>query len=299
MPAIQAAAKELFGKEPNTTINPDEVVALGAALQAGILQGDVKDVMLLDVVPLSLGIETMGNVATKLIERNTTIPVGKTQIFSTAADNQTSVEVHVVQGERLMAADNKTLGRFMLEGIPPSPRGMPQVEVAFDIDANGILSVKARDKTSGKEQSIRIESTSTLKDEEIERMKQEAEEYAEEDNKKKEVVDLRNAAEALSYTAEKALKDNGDKIPTDLKASVEEKITDLRKVLSDENPDSMRTKEATDALSVEIQKIGESIMKENKQNDGNAVNSDTQEKDDNVRDADFKEEDGKDAGNKD
>ena len=192
MPAIQKAVKNLFGKEPNKSINPDEVVALGAAVQAGILRGDVKDVLLLDVIPLSFGIETLGSVATKLIERNTTIPTSKSQVFSTAADNQTSVEIHVVQGERPMANDNKSLGRFVLDGIPPSRRGMPQIEVTFDIDANGILNVKAKDKSTGKEQSIKIEATSGLSEDDIKKMQKDAELHEEEDKKKKELMDARN-----------------------------------------------------------------------------------------------------------
>ena len=212
MPAVIEAVKKLFNKEPNRTINPDEVVALGAAVQAGVLQGDVKDVLLLDVIPLSLGIETLGGVATKLIERNTTIPTSKSQVFSTAADNQTSVEIHITQGERPMASDNKSLGRFILDGIPPAPRGMPQIEVSFDVDTNGILNVTAKDKASGKEQSIRIEASSGLSEEDIKKMKDEAETHAEEDLKKKELVDQKNTAEMMIFTAEKSLKEYGDKI---------------------------------------------------------------------------------------
>ncbi|HLD21470.1 MAG TPA: molecular chaperone DnaK, partial [Patescibacteria group bacterium] len=207
MPMIVQKVEEFFGKKPNASVNPDEVVAIGAAVEAGVLQGDVKDVLLLDVIPLSLGIETLGGVATKLIERNTTIPTSKSQIFSTAADNQTSVEVHVVQGEREMATDNKSLGRFILSGLPPAPRGVPQVEVHFDVDANGILNVKAKDKATGKEQSIRIEASSGLSDEEIERMRKDAEAHAEDDRKKKEVIEVKNLAETLVYSTEKALKD--------------------------------------------------------------------------------------------
>ena len=216
MPMLQEAAKAFFGKEPNKSINPDEVVALGAAIQGGILAGDVKDVLLLDVIPLSLGIETMGGVATKLIEKNSTIPTAKSQTFSTAADNQTSVEIHIVQGERAMAADNKSLGKFILDGIPPASRGMPQVEVTFDIDANGILNVKAKDKTTNKEQSIRIEASSGLSKDEIEKMQKDAEANAVEDQKKKELIDAKNSAEQLIYTAEKALKD-AQTLPEDIK----------------------------------------------------------------------------------
>ena len=259
MPAIQEAVKSFFGKEPNRSINPDEVVALGAAIQAGILQGDVKDVLLLDVIPLSLGIETLGGVGTKLIERNTTIPASKSQVFSTAADNQTSVEIHIVQGERPMAADNKSLGRFILDGIPPAPRGMPQVEVTFDVDANGILNVSAKDKASGKTQSIRIEARSGLTDADILRMTKEAEANAETDKNKKESVEARNIAEQLVYMAEKALKDNADKIPADIKTAVEGKISALKEVK--EKGDASAIKKATEELSTELQKIGEHMGK--------------------------------------
>ena len=259
MPAISNAVKEMFGKDPNKSINPDEVVALGAAIQAGIMQGDVKDVLLLDVIPLSLGIETLGSVATKLIEKNSTIPTSKSQTFSTAADNQTSVEIHVVQGERSMATDNKSLGRFILDGIPPSPRGVPQVEVSFDVDANGILNVKAKDKSSGKEQSIRIEASSGLSDEDIEKMKKDAEVHQSDDAKKKEAVDARNLAEQLIYTAEKALKDAEGKIGDDVKTSVQSKSDELKKVK--DGTDIQTIKTATEELSKEMQKIGEAMAK--------------------------------------
>jgi len=259
MPAIQEAVKTLFGKEPNRSINPDEVVAIGAAIQGGIFQGDVKDVLLLDVTPLSLGIETLGGVSTKVIEKNTTVPVSRSQIFSTAADNQTSVEIHVLQGEREMAGDNKTLGRFILDGIPPSPRGIPQVEVTFDIDANGILKVSAKEKTTGKEQSIRIEAKSSLSKEDIEKMKKDAELHAAEDKEKRELVDLRNQADALCYSAEKALKDAEGKIPDDLKKGVEEKINALKGVK--DGTDKAALKTASDALSSEMMKIGEAMSK--------------------------------------
>ena len=258
MPAIVNAVKELFGKEPNRSINPDEVVAIGAAIQAGILQGDVKDVLLLDVIPLSLGIETFGNVASKLIEKNTTIPASRSQVFSTAADNQTSVEIHIVQGERPMAPDNKSLGRFVLDGIPTAPRGIPQVEVTFDVDANGILSVKAKDKTTGKEQSIRIEASSGLSKTDIEKMQKDAESNAVEDQKKKDLVDVKNIAEQLIYTAEKSLKDTTN-IPEDIKTAVNGKVDALKK---EQGTGTLETiKFATEALSTELQKIGEFMSK--------------------------------------
>lgn len=282
MPAIQQAVKELFSKEPNKSINPDEVVALGAAIQAGIFQGDVKDVLLLDVIPLTLGIETLGGVATPLIEKNTTIPASKSQVFSTAADNQTSVEVHVVQGERPMATDNKSLGRFILDGIPPSPRGVPQVEVTFDIDANGILTVKAKDKSSGKEQSIRIEGSSALSDEEIQRMKKDAERHAEEDKKKKEIIDVKNLAEQSIIAAEKALKDYGDKVPEDVKKAIEEKLETLKK--AKEGDDLEAIKSATEELSKEMQRIGELMAKQ--QDTGNKTQT---EEDGNVKDVEAEE----------
>ncbi len=259
MPKIVEEVKKVFGKTPNLSINPDEVVALGAAVQAGVLQGDVRDVLLLDVIPLSLGIETLGGVATKLVERNTTIPASKSQIFSTAADNQTSVEIHIVQGERPMASDNKSLGRFILDGVPPSPRGMPQVEVTFDVDANGILNVKAMEKASGKTQSIRIEASSGLKEEDIKKMQADAELHADEDKKKKELVDVKNTAEMTLYTAEKAVKDAGDKVPAEVKASVDEKITALKAVK--DGTDGEAIKKATEELSAEMSKIGEAMSK--------------------------------------
>ncbi len=287
MPAIVEAVKNLFGKEPNRSINPDEVVAIGAAIQAGIFQGDVKDVLLLDVIPLSLGIETFGNVATKLIEKNTTIPASKSQVFSTASDNQTSVEVHVVQGERPMAPDNKSLGRFILDGIPPAPRGMPQVEVTFDVDANGILQVKAKDKTTGKEQSIRIEASSGLSKEDIERMTKEAEMNATEDAKKRDAAENKNILEQMVYTAEKALRDNGDKVPEDVKKAVEEKIT-LAKTASS-GTDTEVMKKAGEELSAELSKIGEFMAKEASTHEGEQAPSDAENQEGKVHDAEYKE----------
>lgn len=261
MPIIQKTVEQFFGKKPNMTVNPDEVVAAGAAIQGGVFQGDVKDVLLLDVTPLTLGIETMGGVRTPLIDKNTTIPASKSQVFSTAMDNQPSVEIHVLQGEREMAADNKTLGRFILDGIPPAPRGIPQVEVTFDIDANGILNVKAVDKASGKEQSIKIEGSSGLSKEEIERMKKDAEAHAEEDKKKKELVEIRNAADTLVFTTEKAMKDAGEKLTEEEKKPVQEKVDALKEVLKDTNADGEKIKKATEELSTEAQKIGEKLYK--------------------------------------
>jgi molecular chaperone DnaK len=259
MPAIQKAVQDLFGKEPNRTINPDEVVALGAAIQAGIFQGDVQDITLVDVIPLSLSIETMGSVATKLIEKNTHIPTKKSQVFSTAADNQTSTEIHIVQGERPMAADNKSLGKFVLDGIPPAPRGVPQVEVTFDVDSNGVLNVNAKDKSTGKEQSIRIEASSGLTEEDIEKMKQEAEEHAGEDEKKKELIDTRNQAEQLVYTAEKSLKDHGDEVPADVKEEIETKVAEVNTAKAGDDKAAIDT--AVAALSESLQKIGEIMQK--------------------------------------
>jgi len=257
MPLIQEEVKKLFNKEPHKGINPDEVVALGAAIQAGIFQGDVKDILLLDVTPLSLGIETLGGVNTVLIEKNTTIPTAKTQIFSTAADSQTSVEIHVLQGERPMAADNKTLARFILDSILPAPRGIPQIEVSFDIDANGILTVSAKDKATSKSQKVRIEASTALSKEEIEKLKQEAQAHAEEDTKKKELVEAKNQAEQLIYAAEKSLRDAGDKVSSDIKEAVNQKIEALKKV-KDGN-DANEIKSAISNLSLELQRIGQSM----------------------------------------
>src|SRR3990167_5340640 len=289
MPKIVEEVKKVFGKTPNLSINPDEVVALGAAVQAGVLQGDVRDVLLLDVIPLSLGIETLGGVATKLVERNTTIPSNKSQVFSTAADNQTSVEIHIVQGERPMASDNKSLGQFILDGVPPAPRGMPQIEVSFDVDANGILNVTAKDKASGKTQSIKIEASSGLKDEDIKKMQADAEAHADEDKKKKELVDAKNSAEMIVYTAEKALKDAGDKIPADVKSNVEVKISALK--TTKDSIDLEVIKKATEELSVEMSKIGEEMAKNAPASADAGANVTPEEQPPEVKDAEFKEKD--------
>ena len=272
MPAIQEAVKIFFAKEPHKGINPDEVVAVGAAIQAGIFQGDVKDVLLLDVTPLTLGIETLGGVATPIIEKNTTIPTQKSQIFSTAADSQTSVEIHILQGERPMAADNKTLARFILDGIPPSPRGIPQIEVSFDIDANGILNVSAKDKATGKTQSIRIEASTQLSKEEVEKLKQEAAGHAEEDRRKKELAEAKNQAEQMIYVAEKALKDAGDKVSPGIKETVNQKIEALKLVLSQSKDlDNIEAvKSAMSELSLELQKIGQSMYNQRDGGQGTA-----------------------------
>ena len=290
MPAIQEAVKKFFGKEPNRSINPDEVVAVGAAIQAGIFQGDVRDILLLDVIPLSLGIETLGGVATKLIERNTTIPTSKTQVFSTAADNQTSVEVHIVQGERSMAADNKSLGRFVLEGIPPSLRGMPQIEVSLDVDANGILNVRAKDKTTGKEQSIRIEASTGLSKDDVEKMKRDAEVHAAEDSKKKELVEAKNTALQLVYVSEKSLRDNKDKISGETVKLIEGNIAELKKAT--EGTDLATIKTVSDNLSRDLSKIGEEMQKagqgKDKGTDGGKSDGDGK-----VTDTEAKEDDKK------
>lgn len=257
MPKIVERVKEYFGKEPNKSINPDEVVALGAAIQAGIFQGDVQDITLVDVIPLSLGIETMGGVNTKLIEKNSHIPTQKSQVFSTAADNQTSTEIHIVQGERALAADNKSLGRFILDGIPPAPRGVPQVEVTFDVDSNGVLNVTAKDKATNKEQSIRIEANSGLSTEDIEKMKQDAEAHQADDEAKKKLVEARNLADQAIYTSEKALRDQADKVPAEIKSAVEAKITELKEVKDKDELAEIESK--TQELSAELSKIGEAM----------------------------------------
>lgn len=288
IPAVQEAVKKLIGKEPHKGVNPDEVVALGAAIQAGVLTGDVKDIVLLDVTPLSLGIETAGGVFTKMIERNTTIPTSKSQIFTTYADNQTSVEIHVLQGERAMAADNKTLGRFILSDIPPAPRGVPQIEVTFDIDANGIVHVSAMDKGTGKSQKITITASSGLSDEEIDRMMKEAEKYAEEDKKRKERAELKNEADQLIYTVDKTLKEIGDKADASEKSKVEEAKEALKKAL--ESDDVEKIKKARDELSEAVQKLSVKLYEQASQQQapqGQANAGAEGAKKENVVDADY------------
>lgn len=266
MPKIISWVKDYFGKEPNKSVNPDEVVAIGAAIQGGVLGGEVKDVLLLDVTPLTLAIETLGGVATPMIARNTTIPASKNNIFSTAADNQTQVEVHVTQGERPMSADNKSLGRFVLDGIPPAPRGVPQVEVTFDIDASGILKVTAKDKATEKTQNITITGAIGLSDDEIKRMQDEAEKHKEEDKKKAETIEVRNKADSLVAAAEKALKDAGDKAPKDVKETVEKKVEAVKEVLKETEPDKEKLEKATNELSEELQKVGQAMYQKETQN---------------------------------
>jgi len=289
MPAIQQLVKELTGgKEPHKGVNPDEVVAVGAAIQAGVLKGEVKDVLLLDVTPLSLGIETMGGVFTRLIERNTTIPTSRSNVFTTAADNQTSVEVHVVQGERDFARDNRTLGRFHLDGIPPAPRGMPQVEVTFDIDANGILNVKAQDKGTGREQSVTITASSTLSKDEVERLVKEAQAHAAEDRGKREEVELRNQADQMVYQAEKVLKENEERIPAEVKTEVETKMEALKS--ASKGGDTAALRKAMDEFNEALQKVGQHIYQGAGAGgpDGQAPGGQEKPKED-VVDADYRE----------
>jgi molecular chaperone DnaK len=263
MPAVQEAVKKFFnGKEPHKGVNPDEVVAIGAAIQAGVLGGDVKDILLLDVTPLTLSVETLGAVATPLIERNTTIPARKSQVFSTAAHNQNQVEINILQGERPMASDNKSLGRFILDGIPPAPRGVPQIEVTFDIDANGILKVTAQDKATGRSQHITITASSGLSDAEVERMKTEAEAHAADDAKRKAQVEARNNADNMAYQAEKALEDLGDKVPQEVQDEVRAKAEEVKKVLEDPNASVEQIESVTEELTKVVQKIGEAAYQQ-------------------------------------
>ncbi|MCL5797933.1 MAG: molecular chaperone DnaK [Patescibacteria group bacterium] len=288
MPKVIEKVKEYFGKDPNRTVNPDEVVAIGAAVQAGVLTGEVRDVVLLDVTPLTLGVETYGGVLTPLITRNTTVPTSKTEVFSTAADNQTSVEINVLQGERPMAADNKSLGRFILDGIPPAPRGIPQVEVTFDIDANGILSVSAKDKATGKSQSIKITGSTGLSKDEIEKMTKEAEAHAAEDEAKKGKVEARNKADNMIYVAEKSLKDAGDKVAADVKKEVDEKISALKSILETGTKEDLETK--TKDLSDSLQKIGQAMYQQQSQQTQQQAGDNKEEKEEKKDKKDKKED---------
>ena len=287
MPKVQQLVQDFFGKEPHKGVNPDEVVAIGAAIQGGVLQGDVKDVLLLDVTPLSLGIETLGGVATKLIEKNTTIPTKKSQVFSTAEDNQPAVTISVVQGEREMAADNKPLGNFTLDGIAPAPRGMPQIEVTFDIDANGIVNVSAKDKGTGKEQKITIQASGGLSESEIDKMVKDAEANKEADKQKREGIDTRNNADAMVHNVEKQLKEHGDKLSAEDKTKVESDINDLKEALKGSNVDDIKTK--TETLTQSAMKLGEAIYKQQQESEQKANTESDKPKDDNVVDADFEE----------
>lgn len=296
MPLVQSKVEKFFGKKPNMSVNPDEVVAIGAAVQAGVLQGDVKDVLLLDVTPLSLGIETMGGVMTKLIEKNTTIPASKSQIFSTAADSQSSVEIHALQGERPMSQDNKSLGRFILSGIPPAPRGIPQIEVSFDIDANGILNVKAVDKATNKEQAITITASSGLSKEEIERMKKEAEVHADDDKKKHASVEAKNTAESIVFNTEKILKESGDKVPEDVKKEVDEKLEVLKKVKDGDDIEAI--KKATEDINQTVQKIGQAMYQAQQAAGGQAQGSEQTGAESGAQEAEFEKGDETTTDNK-
>ncbi|MCQ3938211.1 MAG: molecular chaperone DnaK [Chloroflexi bacterium] len=286
MPAIQDRVRAFFGKDPHKGVNPDEVVAIGAAIQAGVLGGEVKDILLLDVTPLTLAIETLGGVATPQIERNTTIPTRRTQVFSTAADNQTQVEIHVLQGERPMAADNKSLGKFILDGIPPAPRGVPQIEVTFDVDANGILKVSAKDKATGRSQHITITASSGLSEAEIEKMRKDAEAHADEDRKRKELIEARNNADNTAYAAEKALRDFGDKVPAEVRSEIETKVSEVRSAAQGEDVEKIRA--ATEALGQAIQKIGASVYEQGQAAGGGEAGSSSSENPD-VVDGEVKE----------
>ncbi len=294
MPAIIEKVKEIFGKEPNRSVNPDECVGIGAAIQGGVLQGDVKDILLLDVTPLSMGLETMGGVFTKLIDRNTTIPTSKSQVFSTASDNQTQVEVHVLQGEREFARDNRTLGRFILDGIPPAPRGIPQVEVTFDIDASGLLNVSAKDKATGREQKITITASTNLSDDEVNRMTKDAEKYAEEDKKRKDLIELKNQTDSLIYQSERTLRDAGDKVPAEEKHAVEDAITNAKKAL--EGEDEAKIKQSQDELSQAIQKVSVHLYQSTGPTQGGASSAGAGPKKEDVVEGEY--EDVKDDQNK-
>jgi molecular chaperone DnaK len=296
MPKVQEVVKQLFGKEPHKGVNPDEVVAMGAAIQAGVLKGEVKDVLLLDVTPLSLGIETLGGVFTRLIERNTTIPTKKGQVFSTAEDNQTAVTIRVFQGEREMAADNKILGQFDLVGLPPAPRGVPQVEVTFDIDANGIVSVTAKDKATGKEQQIRIQASGGLSEADINKMVKEAEAHAAEDKKRKEGAEAKNHADALVHSTEKALSEHGSKVDADSRTAIENALASLKEAIKSDDPDEIKSK--TEALAQASMKLGEAMYKAQQAEggEGAAPGADGAQKDDNVVDAEFSEVDDQKKG---
>lgn len=294
MPAVQKVAGDLFGKTPSKGVNPDEVVALGAAIQGGVLAGDVKDILLLDVTPLSLSIETLGGIATRLIERNSTIPTKKTQVFSTAADNQPSVEIHVNQGEREMAADNKSLGRFILDGIPPAPRGIPQIEVTFDIDANGILNVTAKDKGTSREQKITIQGSSGLSKDEVEKMKKEAEQFAESDKGKREGIEVRNQAETMIYTAEKLIKDAGDKATKEDKDEIDKQKDELRKILENKDASTESIKAAMETLSTTLQRVGTKFYQQSGTDTDASANTDNASKENTAgaTDAEIVEEKG-------